>query len=68
MGGLEYFIEEVRGAVSDYWVPKRKYELVDALVKKYGDGERSKLRRMPMRQLLAIWHKLWRKDEAEAKS
>ena len=46
--------------MSDYWVPRRKYELVDALAKKYGEGERSKLRKKPMKQLLAIWHRLWR--------
>lgn len=48
--------------MSDYWVPRRKYQLVDALVRHYGEAERSSLRRRPMKQLLAIWHKLWRKD------
>lgn len=53
--------------MSDYWVPRKKYELVDALAKKYGEGERAKLKKKPMKQLLAIWHRLWR-DNAKAQN
>ena len=45
----------------DFWMPRTKYVLLDALVRHYGETERAKLSKMPKKQLYAIWVKLFKK-------
>lgn len=53
----------------DYFVPSLKGTLVDGLCKVFGEDQRPKFRKMPKRQLYAIWHRSWRaKLDAEVKA
>lgn len=42
----------------DHWMPTKKYQLTGYFAKKW-PADAGKFRKMPMPQLLAIWHRLW---------